>query len=157
MHYPLSRRRARRMADSRSASGVVAIVALLSAAACQDPAAPPVAKLSPPTSPNFAVSADTMDIAFATPVAPQGEIAFASDRSGTLDIYVLDVATGRTHRLTRDRGEEKTPTWSPDGSKIAFSSSRDGRTDIYVMNADGTGVTRATRSSGNDRTPAWQP
>lgn len=95
MHYPLSRRRARRMADSRSASGVVAIVALLSAAACQDPAAPPVAKLSPPTSPNFAVSADTMDIAFATPVAPQGEIAFASDRS-TLDIYVLDVATGRT-------------------------------------------------------------
>ena len=120
MHYPLSRRRARGLSESRSAGSVVAIVALLSAAACQDPAAPPVARLTPPTTPNFAMSADTMDIA----VAQQGEIAFASDRPGTLDIYVLDVATGRTHRRTRDRGQEEASTWSPDGTKLAFSSSR---------------------------------
>ena len=33
--------------------------------------------------------------------------------------------------------DDRSPAWSPDGSRIAFASDRDGDWDIYVMDADG--------------------
>lgn len=62
------------------------------------------------------------------------------------DLYVLDLATGATHQLTRTPPGvfEAAAAWSPDGSLIAFArvtgtSQFDGAASIHVINSDGTG------------------
>ena len=84
-------------------------------------------------------------------------IAFASDRDGNWEIYVMNADGTAQTRLTNDAADDQNPAWSPDGSKIAFQSDRYGSGyRIYVMNADGTAQTRLT-GVGYDENPAWSP
>ena len=97
------------------------------------------------------------EVPAAAPVPPPvGRIAFASDRDGNMEIYVMS-ADGTTQRLTDDSFYDGQPAWSPDGTTIAFVSDRDGNDEIYVMNADGTDQTRITDNSYDDSWPAWSP
>lgn len=86
-----------------------------------------------------------------------GKIAFASDRDGNFEIYLMDADGGGQTRLTENPGEDFSPTWSPDGMRLAFVSTRDGNAEIYVMNADGTGQTRLTDNAASDISPVWSP
>ena len=53
--------------------------------------------------------------------SPNGEkIAFASNRNGFWDLYLLDLASGNVTQLTNTPQYEGAPTWSPDGSFLAF-------------------------------------
>ncbi|MBI1923348.1 PD40 domain-containing protein, partial [Candidatus Poribacteria bacterium] len=85
------------------------------------------------------------------------KIAFASDRDGNSEIYVMDPDGTNLVKLTDNTAVDQSPVWSPDGTKIAFYSDRDGDNEIYVMNADGTGLTQVTNNSGNDYGPSWSP
>jgi Tol biopolymer transport system component len=89
---------------------------------------------------------------------PEGKIAFASDRDGNYEIYVMnDDGTGVT-RLTYATGSDTQPTWSPDGTKIAFTSNRDGNKEIYVMNVDRSGSpVNLTNNTSSDTEPIWSP
>jgi Tol biopolymer transport system component len=90
-------------------------------------------------------------------VSPDGSrIAFASARSGSLDVYVMDIDGSDTRRLTTTRGNQSQPTWSPDGSRIAFQSDADGD-HIYVMGSDGKGARRVTNDPAPEIEPAWSP
>jgi TolB protein len=89
--------------------------------------------------------------------APQGRIAFQSDQSGSLDIYVMNADGSQISRLTTDAGTDVFPSWSPDGKKLAFASDMDGTPDIYVMNANGTNLTKVVDDPSNDVLPAWSP
>ncbi len=85
--------------------------------------------------------------------SPDGRfIAFAWDGGGSFDIYVADVATRQTLRLTR-AGRNESPTWSPDSRHIAFQSNRTGRWEIWAMHIDGSEQRRLTRNGG--RSPSW--
>ena len=88
---------------------------------------------------------------------PPGKIAFASDRDGNFEIYVMNPDGGGLTRLTEDAAEDTQPTWSPDGTRIAFVSNRDGNREIYVIGADGSGLTRLTNNTAEDIEPAWSP
>ena len=88
---------------------------------------------------------------------PPGKIAFASDRDGNFEIYVMNPDGGGLTRLTENAAEDTHPTWSPDGTRIAFVSSRDGNKEIYVIGADGSGLTRLTNNTAEDIEPAWSP
>jgi hypothetical protein len=84
-------------------------------------------------------------------------IAFASDRDGDSEIYVVRTDGTGLRKLTRNRAGDAQPVWSPDRRRIAFVSDRDGDEDLYVMRADGSDVRRITRNAAGDFLPAWSP
>ncbi|HXE89619.1 MAG TPA: protein kinase [Terriglobales bacterium] len=74
--------------------------------------------------------------------SPDGNyIAYASDRLGGQEIWLLDVAKKDRHRLTlpgTDRGAS-TPYWSPDGKKLALARVMpDGRRSVWLVAVDGS-------------------
>jgi dipeptidyl aminopeptidase/acylaminoacyl peptidase len=84
-----------------------------------------------------------------------GKIAFASDRDGDYEIYVMDANGSNVVQLISNTVDDWAPAWSPDGSKIAFAHEIDGNLEIYIINSDGSNLTRLTNSSGDDDNPAW--
>lgn len=86
---------------------------------------------------------------------------FASNREGSMQIYVMNSdGTGLT-RITNSGANDDFPKWSRDGTRILFQSDRDNREtgymDLYVMNPDGTGVARLTSDPNDDSMGAWSP
>jgi Tol biopolymer transport system component len=66
-------------------------------------------------------------------------------------IYVFDFQSQRLRRIT-PLGENKSPSWSPDGRRIVYS----GDGDIYVVDVDGRDPQRlTTRMRAVD--PSWSP
>jgi len=63
--------------------------------------------------------------------SPDGRrIAFASNRDGKSEIYVMDADGSNVARLTNNLTDDGFPKWSPDGRKILFHSNRDGNWEI---------------------------
>lgn len=91
--------------------------------------------------------------------SPDGQrLAFVQgDRRGNTDIMVLDLASGRVHRLTDGGGINTEPSWSPDGTQIAFTSDRDGGPQVFLMQSDGTNLRRLTTEGHYNASPAWSP
>jgi Tol biopolymer transport system component/serine/threonine protein kinase/tetratricopeptide (TPR) repeat protein len=90
--------------------------------------------------------------------SPDGsQVAFASNRDGKLDIYLMDADGNNPRRLTHNSVDDFAPVWSPDGKRIAFTSKRDGNDEIYVMNADGSNQTNVSQNMAADSRPAWSP
>ena len=55
------------------------------------------------------------------------------------DIWVTNLATNTTQKVTLDPADDINPVWSPDAKRIAFTSFRNGNADVFVINADGHG------------------
>ncbi len=91
----------------------------------------------------------------AASTGPRQLIAFASERDGNYEIYVMNADGSEQIRLTNDPATDVSPAWSPDGRRLAFPSERNGSYGIYVMNADGSRQTRLTNY--RDYSPAWSP
>ena len=89
-------------------------------------------------------------------VDAQAQIAFASDRDGNFEIYVMDTDGKKPQRLTINLFRDEDPSWSPNGKRIIFVSDRDGNREIYVMDANGENQQRLT-NTGNNWSPSWSP
>jgi TolB protein len=92
--------------------------------------------------------------------SPNGEkIAFASNRSGFWDLYLLDLGSGEVTQLTNTPEYEGAPTWSPDGSFIAFESYQNENLNIVVGPANDplSNPIPLTTSTASDHSPAWAP
>ncbi len=89
--------------------------------------------------------------------ADGSKIAFASDRTGNFEVYVMNADGSDVTRLTDDPFPDGAPAWSPDGKRIVFSSWRDLNPELYVMDADGSHPVRLTDNPGWDQFPAWSP
>jgi TolB protein len=74
--------------------------------------------------------------------------------TGTYDVYVVEIATGRIIQLTHDAGRNEHPTWSPDGRHLAFESTRTGTRQVWMMLADGTNPKQLT-TQGENWNPNW--
>jgi TolB protein len=97
--------------------------------------------------------------------SPDGRyVAFASDRDGDRDIYVMDLARALEEgaryapvNLSRNQEPDWQPAWSPDGTQIAFSCYRDDNWEICVVAADGNHLERLTADPASDISPTWSP
>lgn len=87
----------------------------------------------------------------------QGWIAFASDRDGDFELYVMRADGSELRQLTRNTTFDGFPAWSPDGRAVAFASDRSGDLELYVMDADGGPARRLTHSPGRDADASWSP
>ncbi len=94
----------------------------------------------------------------------QPRIAFASDRSGSWQIWAALADGIDPLPLTRFSpgavGIVGSPAWSPDGTEIAFDA-RTSNADIWVVPAKGSGSgtepRQITADPAEDMTPAWSP
>lgn len=66
------------------------------------------------------------------------------------EIWIAGADGSNRAQLSRP-GFDRSPSWSPDGTKIAFSSDN----KIVVMNADGSDQRQLTFGAPRDRTTAW--
>jgi len=71
------------------------------------------------------------------------------------DIFLRNLSTGTTTRLTNNPGPDMMPSWSPDGSRIAFMSGRTGVGQIWSMNTTGGSLTRVTQTTTAEGGPSW--
>ena len=57
--------------------------------------------------------------------SPDGtRIVFSGHQGSDYDLFVVDMATGETTRLTDSPGSDGSPSWWPDGTTIAFATTR---------------------------------
>ena len=84
-------------------------------------------------------------------------IAFASDRSGNLDIWTMPAEGGPAERLSSHPATDGFPSWSPSGSEIAIYSRRGDGTDVWVLDVDGGQPRRLTSHPAIDNVPSWSP
>lgn len=91
---------------------------------------------------------------------PKLTYAFASDRSGAGDIFVLDQA-GQLQNLTEHPASDWDPTWSPDGQLLAFTSHRSQDSDIWLLDLAGPEGQdqphNLTHHPAWDYSPSWSP
>ncbi len=90
-----------------------------------------------------------------------GQIAYASNRTGLPQIYLLDIASQSVVQITDMQEGACQPSWSPDGEKLVFISPCKGMDEIYyeaslyIINADGTDLKPIATVPGGDFDPNW--
>ena len=93
-------------------------------------------------------------------VSPDGKkVAFASNRGGYWDIYLLNFASGEITQLTHTPEYDAAPSWSPDGAWIAAETMIDGNLEIAVFSTESPDMPpiRLTSNPAADYSPAWAP
>ncbi|MCP5054591.1 MAG: hypothetical protein GY940_45915 [bacterium] len=75
----------------------------------------------------------------------------------TIPAEVADSVDHKEVNLTKHKGEDRNPNWSPDGKTIVFESNRDGNWNIFLIKPDGSGLLRVAHSPVDERKPSWHP
>jgi TolB protein len=76
---------------------------------------------------------------------------------GNLDVYVLDINSRQTTRLTTHRAIDTEGSWSPDGRYIYFTSDRSGGPQVYRIAATGGTPERVTFEGSYNARPRLSP
>jgi TolB protein len=84
-------------------------------------------------------------------------ILYQSNRTGSWQLFIMNVATGEQQRLTNDTFNNNFVDWSPDNEWVAFVSDRDGNEELYRMRIDGSELERLTDHPQRDIHPYFSP
>jgi len=89
--------------------------------------------------------------------SPDGKrIAFGSDRSGSIEIWICNSdGTNQAQLTSLKAADAGSSSWSPDGTTIAFDARLEGHGDIFVINADGGSPRRLTTEPVENNVPTW--
>lgn len=88
-------------------------------------------------------------------ISPDGKkLAFMSDRSGTMEIWVSD-ADGKNPRQLTAIGDAGTPRWSPDSKSVVFDAPHKNNSGIYTVSLEGGEARLITVDDFENRCPSW--
>jgi len=65
-------------------------------------------------------------------------------------LWVLDVASGKSTRIGGENDVAESPVWSPDGRWIAYDGAAEGKRGLAVVHPDGSGATFLTEAHGTN-------
>jgi serine/threonine protein kinase len=110
-----------------------------------------------PTSSPPVASISSTRVDWIAQLSPDGRrVAFCSNRSGELEIWLADPDGASAVQLTSLGAQTTcTPRWSSDGQMIAFDSNLEGQYEIYLIAAAGGKPRRLTSHPANDHVPSF--
>ncbi len=85
------------------------------------------------------------------------KIAFVSKRTGTEEIYAMDLDGSNMVRLTYNKTINLTPVWSPDGTRLMFTSYMHKNPDLYMLNLQTGRITTVSARKGLNISPSFSP
>ena len=91
-------------------------------------------------------------------VAPTGNHMVFSSRASSPDIWRYQIGGGMEPLIVSSL-DDRSPQFSPDGTKIVFASDRSGEAlEIWLARADGSGAVQMTNRLGRHQgSPSWSP
>jgi Tol biopolymer transport system component/DNA-binding winged helix-turn-helix (wHTH) protein len=91
-------------------------------------------------------------------ISPDGRrVAFESNRSGAIEIWVCDSDGSNALQLTSFGGVTGSPRWSPDGGLIAFDSRFGGESNLYTVDPAGGVPAKLNIDVSDNSEPSWSP
>ena len=89
--------------------------------------------------------------------SPDGQwLAFASDRGGEFDIWVVRPDGGGLRQVTTGPGTKTWPAWSPDGRQILFNRGAEGKQGLWLVGVDGSSAAPFSAGSEELRDADWR-
>jgi len=85
-----------------------------------------------------------------------GQILFASDRGGSIQLYIANVDGQGLHRISDLPAIRGRSDWSPQGL-VATYSGEAWKRELYVMGADGSSPREVSPPGGNSQGPSFSP
>jgi TolB protein len=77
--------------------------------------------------------------------SPNGKtLAMVLSKDGNPEVYVMDIASRKLRRVTKNRAIDTEPSWTPDSKSLIFSSERGGKPQIYRVNLASGKIRRLT-------------
>ena len=137
--------RCARRATLSLALAFVAVIPMSSATAADSTAVAP----APPAKPASSGAARNAMLPSASPDAKS--VAYLSERDGQPDVWVVEVGTGMSRRLTNTPEAEGPPAWADEGRNVVFTVTRGDTTTLMSVAAAGGMVTPIV-SMANART-----
>jgi Tol biopolymer transport system component len=84
------------------------------------------------------------------------QVAFASDRSGSFQVWVANRDGSDLHSVTRlEKAFVNVGGWSPDAHFLAFDVTLGEETNVYVVDVDSGVVTKVTSGPSSNIDPEW--
>jgi Tol biopolymer transport system component len=111
-------------------------------------------------------------------LSPDGtKMIYTSDKDGDIDLYIMDLATGKEKRITNTLGYDGGAWFSPNGKKIIWRASRPRseadvkeykellaenlvaptNMEVFIANVDGSNVRQVTHYGQANWAPAYFP
>ncbi len=92
-------------------------------------------------------------------LSPDGQkVLFSSNRgSAKVDVWMVDLRSGLSQRLTDHPAEDWDPALTPDGRHLLWSSDRSGNFEVWMADADGTSPHQITHDGIDAENPTATP
>jgi TolB protein len=85
------------------------------------------------------------------------QIAFASNRDGAWEIYLMDWDGGNQRRITYHNTLSILPSWSPDNERMVYTSFARGTSDMYIISRRGGGRIRVPTGLALNTSATFSP
>lgn len=85
------------------------------------------------------------------------QIAFASNRTGNWEIWLMDWDGANQRRITNHGALSILPSWAPDNERMVYTSFARGTSDMYIINRRGGGRTRVNSGLALNTSATFSP
>lgn len=85
------------------------------------------------------------------------QIAFASKRTGTWEIWLMDWDGSNQRQITRHGALSILPSWAPDNERMVYTSFARGTSDMYIINRRGGGRIRINSGLSLNTSATFSP